>query len=264
MAQGRSAEDCFSLTLRPEPAPFIYTVLLFDNRVDFFYSPTPECFAREVLGSGPPSHKRKGIRLSIMGNAQTIWQHEVSQAENVARGLTKAGKDDVGWKTVLVPSLTLAYLRSKRYLRFTIKNLLFTKKLAFDAAKEIHRGNDRANEMGLIVMKTGKILEKERKGLYTEKVRSKQMNEIECLMDHYLRLFNADEESYENSIKKAYSTKNKYLSFLNRLQRIEQEVFLEAVGQGRKGRRKDRLGGFGKVLAVSVKVRNKEAERIFK
>ena len=90
------------------------------------------------------------------------------------------------------------------------------------------------------------------------------MNEIECLMDHYLRLFNSDVESYENSIKRAYSTKNKYLSFLNRLQKLEQEVFLAAVGQGRKGPQKDRLGGFGKVQAVSVKVRNKEAERIFK
>ena len=199
-----------------------------------------------------------------MGNSQNIWHHEVSQAEKIARSLVKARKADVGWKTVFVPSLTLGYLRSKRTLLFTRKNLLFTKKLAFIAAKEIYRGNDRANEMGLIVMKTRKILEKEKKGLYTEKVRSKQMNEIECLMDHYLRLFNSDGESYETSIKKAYSTKNKYLSFLNRLQRLEQEVFLAAVGQGRKGRKEDRLGGFGKVQAVSVKVRNKEAEKIFK
>ena len=199
-----------------------------------------------------------------MGNYQNIWQHEASQAEKIARSLVKAGKAEFDWKTVFVPSLTLSYLRSKRYLRFTQRNLLFTKKLAFGAAKEIYRGNDRANEMGLIVMKTRKILEKEKKGLYTEKVRSKQMNEIECLMDHYLRLFNSDVESYENSIKRAYSTKNKYLSFLNRLQKLEQEVFLAAVGQGRKGPQKDRLGGFGKVQAVSAKVRNKEAERIFK
>jgi hypothetical protein len=33
----------------------IYTVLLFDNRVDFFYSPTPECSAREVVEGGPSS-----------------------------------------------------------------------------------------------------------------------------------------------------------------------------------------------------------------
>jgi hypothetical protein len=199
-----------------------------------------------------------------MGNSQNIWHHEVSQAEKIARSLVKAGKADVAWKTLFVPSLTLGYLRSKRTLRFTRKNLLFTKKLAFNAAKEIYRGNDRANEMGLIVMKTRKILEKEKKGLYTEKVRSKQMNEIECLMDHYLRLFNSDGESYETSIKRAYSTKNKYFSFLNRLQRLEQEVFLAAVGHGRKGRKRDRLGGFGKVQAVSEKVRTTEAEKIFK
>jgi hypothetical protein len=199
-----------------------------------------------------------------MGNSQKIWQHEVSQAEKIARRLMKAGKADVGWKTVFMPSLTLGYLRSERILRLTRKKLLFTKKLAFHAAKEIYRGNDRAHEMGLIVMKTRKILEKKKKGLYTEKVRSRQMNEIECLMDHYLRLFNSDGESYENGIKKAYTTKKKYLSFLKRLQRLEEEVFQAAVGQGQKGRKKNRLGGFGKVQAVSEKVRAKEAERIFK
>jgi hypothetical protein len=199
-----------------------------------------------------------------MGATQTIWQHEVSQADKIARGLMKAGKADVSWKTVLDLSKTVGYLRSERTLRLTRKKLLFTKKLAFNAAKEIYRGNDRAHEMGLIVMKTRKILEKEKKGLYTEKVRSRQMNEIECLMDHYLRLFKSDGETYEDNLKRAYSTKKKYLSFLNRLQRLEQEVFLEALRPVRKGGKEDRLGGFGKVQAVSEKVRNKEAEKIFK
>jgi hypothetical protein len=199
-----------------------------------------------------------------MGTPQTIWRHEVNQAEKIARGLMKTRKSDVSWKTAFVPSRALGYLGSERTMRLTRKKLLFTKKLAFSAAKEIYRGNDRAHEMGLIVMKTRKILEKEKKGLYTEKVRSKQMNEIECLMEHYLSLFNSDGETYEISLKGAYSTKKKYLSFLNRLQRLEQEVFLEALRPGRKGSKKDRLGGFGKVQAVSEKVRNKEAEKIFK
>ena len=198
-----------------------------------------------------------------MGNAQIIWKHEVSQADKIARGLIKAAKVDANWTVFLVPSRTIAYLRSKRILRLTRKKLLFTKKLAFNAAKDIYRGKDRAHEMGLIVLKTRKLLEKEKKGLYTEKVRSSQMNEIEWLMDHYLRLLNSDGESYENNVKGAYSTKNKYLSFLNRLIKLEEEVFLQAL-QTRNGPKKKRLGGFGKVHAVSEKVRTKEAERIYK
>ena len=198
-----------------------------------------------------------------MANSRIIWQHEVCQAEKIAQGLIKEGKVDVGWKTVLVPSKTMAYLRSERILHQTRKKLLFTKKLAFNAAKEISRGNDRAYEMGLIVMKTRKILEKQKKGLYTEKVRSRQMDEIEWLMDHYLRLLNSDGETYENSLKRAYSTPNKYLSFLNQLIKLEEEVFLEAV-HGRKGSKKDRLGGFEKVHTISEKVRIRDAERIFK
>lgn len=198
-----------------------------------------------------------------MANSQIIWQHEVSQAEKVVKGLIKAGKVEVGWKTVFAPSRAMAYLRSERILRLTRKKLLFTKKLAFNAAREIFRGKDRAYEMGLIVMKTRKVMERQKKGLYTEKVRSRQMDEIEWLMDHYLRLLNSDGETYENSLKRAYSTKNKYLSFLNQLKKFEEEVFFEAV-HGRKGSKKDRLGGFEKVHTVSEKVRIKEAERIFK
>ena len=199
-----------------------------------------------------------------MGNARTIWNHEVNQADTIARGLLKVGSTDFGWEVFFIPSRFLRYLRSKRELSVKRKNILFTKKLAFNAAKEIYRGNDRAHEMGLIVMKTRKILDKDKKGAYTEQVRRRQMNEIEWLMDHYLRLFNSNGETYEESLRGAYSTKNKYLTFLQRLHKLEQEVRRASLGLPKKGRKKIRPSDFGKTQVVYEKVRNSEAKSIYK
>jgi len=199
-----------------------------------------------------------------MGNARTIWHHEVNQADTIARGLLKAGSADFGWKILLDPSRFIAYLRSKRDLAEKRKNILFTKKLAFGAAKEIYRGNDRAHEMGLIVMKTRKRLDKDKKGTYTEKVRRRQMNEIEWLMDHYLRLLNSTGETFEENLRGAYSTKNKYLSYLNRLHKLEQEVRRASLGLPKNGRKKIRPSDFGKTQVVYEKIRNTEAKSIFK
>ena len=136
--------------------------------------------------------------------------------------------------------------------------------MAFQAAKEVYRGNDRAHELGLIVMKTRKLLDRGRKRFYTEKVRRRQMNEIEWLIDHYLRLLNSNGETCEDRIRDAYSNKKKFLSFLNRLHKLEQEVIRATLEAVRIGSRKDRLKVYEKVQVVSEKVRMMEAERIFK
>ena len=90
------------------------------------------------------------------------------------------------------------------------------------------------------------------------------MNEIEWLIDHYLRLLNSNGETCEERIRDAYSTKKKFLSFLNRLHKLEQEVIRATLEAVRIGSRKDRLKVYEKVQVVSEKVRMMEAERIFK
>ena len=199
-----------------------------------------------------------------MRQSRNIWNYEVGQADKIARGLLKTENADLNWKTMLAPSQMAGYIRFGRSLHQIRENLLFTKKLAFHAAKEVYRGNDRAHELGLIVIKTRKILDQRKKGLYTEKVRRRQMDEIEWLIDHYLRLLNSNGVTCEERIKDAYSTKRKFLSFLNRLHKLEQDVIRGIVEAVRKGSGKDRLKMYEKVRIVSEKVRTMEAERIFK
>ena len=92
-----------------------------------------------------------------MLQSRTIWNYELDQADKIARGLMKEDTN-LRWKTMLVPSLMAGYVRSERSLHQTREKLLLTKKMALQAAKEVYRGNDRAYELGLIVMKTRKNL----------------------------------------------------------------------------------------------------------
>ncbi len=198
-----------------------------------------------------------------MEKSSVIWNSEVDQADKIARGLIETKRAEFRWKTLFYPSLLLACIRFRKHLFLTRKNFLFTKQLAFEAAKEISRGKDHAGERSSIEIKTKKILEKDGKGFYSEKIRLKQLDEIELLIDHYLQLLNSDRPSYAEMIKTAYKSKKEYLSFLNKLQRTEEEVIQAAVVTMQKGSTQDRLKWFKKVQRVSRKARMEEVERIF-
>ncbi len=181
----------------------------------------------------------------------------------MARRLVETKSAKFGWRILLFPSFLLDYCRYKRSLFLTRKNLLFTKQLAFNAAKEIFEGKDRSSEMASIEIKTKNILDKDKKGLYTEKIRRKQLHEIELLIDHYLGIFNSNQSEYDEMIKTAYPSKQQYKTFFNTLQKAEQEVIQAAIATMRKGSKKDRFKWFKKVEDISKQVQSEEIERIF-
>jgi hypothetical protein len=198
-----------------------------------------------------------------MRNFRIIWNHEVKQVYKIARSLFETRSAKPGWSKINLPSRLYDYIRLRPSLILTRKNFLFTKQLAFDAAKEIFQGKDRSLEIRLIEIKTKKILDKEKKGYYTEKIRRKQLHEIELLIDHYLDLLNTNATDYAEMIKIAYQSKKKYLFFLNQLQQNEQEVIEAAITSMRKGSKKERLEWFEKVQETFKKTRMEEVERIF-
>ncbi|UCF83377.1 MAG: NF038143 family protein [Desulfobacteraceae bacterium] len=201
--------------------------------------------------------------MRTMRNQRIILKHETKQANRIARNLLETKKAKLGWRALLLPSLLADYIRFRKRLIVIRKNLLFTKRLASNAAWEIFGGKNRVVEERLIEIKTKELLDKERKGLYVEKVRRKQLHEIELLIDHYLRLLNSNETNHANMIRGSYQSKKKYLSFLNELQQIEKEVIQVSIMSVRKGSKKDRLSWFKKVQETSNKVRMEEVERIF-
>ena len=198
-----------------------------------------------------------------MGNFRSIWKHEVAQADQIAKILLDNKKVPVDWKIMLVPVFLYKVYRYRKNLGFTRKNFLFTKQLAYDAAKNIFQIKEQAWEFRRIEIQMKEILDKEKKGFYTEKIRRKQLPEIDLLIKHYLALFKAKQSKYPEIIKEIYKSKGNYLSFLSDLRKSEEDVIQAAITTMRKGTKKDRREWFEKVRETTKKVRMAEADQIY-
>lgn len=198
-----------------------------------------------------------------MGSPKSIWTHEVAQASRIADSLVGTNRAPVGWRRVIFPLALADLIRRKRKIGETHKNLLYTKELAFNVAKEVAAGHDRALELGSVDAKTREVLRKEQKGFYTEKIRKRQLSEIALLVDHYTRLLNAEGKDYDAMVQNAYGTRKEFQTFLNRLERKEEEVIQAAISSMRKGSKKERVAWFKKLEEITRIVRTEDLERIF-
>jgi hypothetical protein len=198
-----------------------------------------------------------------MKNFRSIWKHEVQQVDRIVKALLENKKVGLNWKILLLPIFLNQVYQYRKDLRFTRKNILYTKQFAFDAAKSISQGKEQAWELRQIEIQTQEVLNKEKKGFYTEKIRRKQLSEIELLIKHYLALFSAKQATYAEIIKDKYPSKGNYLSFLSALQKAEEDVIQAAITTMRKGTKKDRRQWFQKVKETTKQVRMAEAEQIY-
>ena len=83
------------------------------------------------------------------------------------------------------------------------------------------------------------------------------------MIDHYLDLLGTDQSSYNDALKAIYPAKGSFLAFLNRLQKVEEEVIQAAIATMRKGTKKERRLWFDKVRAATKKIRLDAADRIY-
>jgi len=159
----------------------------------------------------------------------SILAEERSLAKAVAEEVI--GVNTVGvWDIVIPVFFVMNIIKSKRAKEGFILNLLFTKKLALEAAYNmIDKEITRDNALAAIDDKTSRVLSSDRKGVYSEKVRLRQMKEIALLLDHYSKLINADGKKYEIMVNNAYGTKKRYLEFLDQLKRAEKDVNYAAL-----------------------------------
>ena len=198
-----------------------------------------------------------------MKNFRIIWKHEIRQVDRIVKVLLENKKVGLNWKIILLPIFLNKVYHYRKDLRFTRKNILYTKQFAFDAAKNISQGKDQAWEFRQIEIQTQKVLDNERKGFYTEKIRRKQLSEIELLIKHYLDLLSSKQSTYAEIIKDTYPSKGNYLAFLNDLQKAEEYVIQAANTTMRKGSKKDRRQWFQKVKETTKRVRATEADEIY-
>jgi hypothetical protein len=107
---------------------------------------------------------------------------------------------------------------------------MFTKKLALEAAfGMIKKGESKEAAMTRIKGKTGQVLASDQKGIYSSKIRQRQMREIELLIDHYYKLLNSEGKDYATMVKNTYKDRKDYTAFVEQLEQVEKEVIRAAT-----------------------------------
>ena len=139
--------------------------------------------------------------------------------------------------------------------------MLFTKKLALEGARDM-----RKNKLSLedvrqrIIAQTDQILAADQDGVYSEAIRNAQMEEIEFLVEHFLKLLDAKGKTYAQLVKAVYPGKADFRRFLDNLSRAEKKVV--ATARKNLGRQTD-LRAMNRLLAATLNCHKKELKEIF-
>jgi hypothetical protein len=153
-----------------------------------------------------------------------IYQEERSVARAVAADVI--GTQSFGvWDFVIPPFFFINLLKHNRRKEAFVLNLLYTKKLALDAAREMAaNGLNREAALEKAAEITGRVLAADNKGVYSDKVRQQQLREIDLLIGHYYDLIMSEGKTYEAMLKGACRDRQIYLEFVRQLNGAEKEV----------------------------------------
>lgn len=190
-----------------------------------------------------------------------IRQAEKSLAEAVAFEVLGGYQAGV-WDFIMPPLLVVNLLRHKRKREAFILNFLFTKKIALETARDmVERNVSRDAAMQMAEEATGKVLASDTKGVYADKVRQRQLREIELLAGHYYKLIITEGKTYEEMVEEAYSERREYLDFVRRLNQAEKEVNHAALAT--VGRNEASLNFINKMEKAVEKIRQTDADKYF-
>ena len=165
------------------------------------------------------------------------------------------------WEVTIPIIFIFGYMKSKETREVFAQNVMFTKKMAIQAAFDmLKKGQTRESVMERIRSKTQDMIASVPDGIYSAEIRREQLKEIDLLIDHYCRLLNSQGNDYDSLVLNAYQTPDRLADFFERLQEAED-------GVGRAAR--NTLGGSAdtptleRMKAAMKKSRLKETEKIF-
>ena len=153
-----------------------------------------------------------------------ILSHETAVSRPVALATIKPRPFSV-WEVLIPIIFIFGYMRSKENREVFAQYVLFTKKMALQAAFDMFKkGRTRETEMEQIRSKTREMIATIPGGIYSDAIRHEQLKEIELLVDHYGRLLNSQGEDYDSLVFDAYRTPQRLSEFFERLQEAEESV----------------------------------------
>jgi hypothetical protein len=191
---------------------------------------------------------------------QSILAQERSLADAIASAVIEV-KPVSAWE-ILIPILFLLRLfQTKRSKETFALNFLFTKKLALEAAfTMVDKGRSREEAREQVKEKTGNILSGDKAGLYSSKIRQKQLKEMDLLIDHYTRLLEAEGKNFPPMVRNAYRTREGYAAFLRELEEAEKEVYQAATQTVKTSSAREIAS---KMEEATARIRRAELDRLF-
>jgi hypothetical protein len=194
----------------------------------------------------------------------TQYEHILEQERSLAKRVAHAVIEQppvTAWEVIIPIVFLYNFLRYRRAREIFTLNFLFTKKLALEAALSmIKKGEAKETAMTRIKEKTNQVLASDQKGIYSSKIRQRQMREIDLLIDHYCRLLNAEGRDYATMVKNGYTDRKNYTAFVQQLEETEKEVIRAAT---QTLGRSSAPGIASKMQETTERIRRAEIETIF-
>jgi len=165
------------------------------------------------------------------------------------------------WEVTVPVIFIMGYMRAKADREVFSQNMLFTKKLALEAALDMIRTEtSQADALIKIEHKTQDLLSSVPDGIYSEDIRREQFKEIELLIAHFCRLIQAPGGDYAALVVHAYQSRDGYSRFNEQLAAAENAVTQAA--RRTLGQKTDEDMA-AKIQSAADRLRRQEAETIF-
>ena len=198
--------------------------------------------------------------LDLKKKFGAILSHEQSLARSVAAAVIRSKPLSV-WEVLIPIIFILMFMKSREEREVFVQNLMFTKKMALEAAyKKIQDQCSVEEVMAPIEEQTLELVTTAPNGIYSELIRREQLAEIRLLIDHYGRLLKSQGEDFQTLTTRAYPTFSSYVRFLEQLEAAEARV--TAAASQTLGPRTDSRTLAGIESAINA-MRSKEAEEIY-
>jgi hypothetical protein len=189
-----------------------------------------------------------------------VFSRERRIAKSVALQTIKPKPFSV-WEVLIPIVFILGYMRSKEQREVFAQNLMFTKKMALEAAFEmLDKNRSKETVMCRIASETESLLLSIPNGVYSDAIRQEQIREVDLLIDHYCRLMRAKGNDYVALVANAYQTKTEYNDFQDKLvsaERMVTQAASETLGHQADNEMATRIE------AAIEKIRRQEAETIY-
>ena len=154
-------------------------------------------------------------KYDIITNAEQQFAREVTLGVIVARPLT-------AWHYIIPGFFIIDFLRRGSAIRQYTKHFMFPRKLALDAAAAEMQGENKESIRSHLEDKTRIWLEMLR--LYSPDLVTAHVELIEILAPHYLKLLNAEGDTFNLLIEHAYQQGDNFKQFIQAVTSAENKV----------------------------------------